>query len=299
MPSNDKKKWCPGPAEPVEEMLRYYLNEDVGQGDITSELLVPDKSATAIIYSKDSGMVAGVEVVERLFGLLGCSVIQRMNNGEFVAPGDKICTLEGNMRALLLGERVALNILSRMCGVATLTNRFLKKARKVNSNIRVAATRKTTPGFRYFEKRAVKIGGGDPHRNSLDDMILIKENHIALAGGIKNALKRAKNGASFSKKIDVEVETFKQFKVALEQEADIIMLDNMSMQEVAECREYMDIPGHNNHNSRSGKTLLEVSGNISLDNIDLYAPMADIISVGALTYSYTSLDISMLVEREE
>ena len=273
-------------------MLQGFLHEDVRTGDITSERLLTSGRVTATIISRDIGCIAGMEEVVALFRILGCTVSVIIPDGATVKRSQEICVVEGQGKNVLRGERVALNILGRMSGVATKTRMFVERARSVNGKIRIAATRKTTPGFRYFEKKAVRVGGGDPHRYALDDMVLIKENHIRMGNGIESVLKKASENVSFSKKIEIEVETFDQFKKVLEFHPDIIMLDNMSSREVKECRQFLSdlFP------MESQRPLLEVSGNMKLDTLGEYAPFADIISVGALTHSYRSLDFSMLMD---
>jgi len=272
--------------------LEGFLHEDVRTGDITSERLLPSGYITARIISRDDGCIAGMEEVAALFRILGCKVSAIIPDGATFRRGQEICMVEGPGKNVLRGERVALNLLGRMSGVATKTRRFVERAHSVNGKVRIAATRKTTPGFRYFEKKAVRVGGGDPHRYALDDMVLIKENHIRMGNGIESVLKMASEIVSFSKKIEIEVETFDQFKKVLEFHPDIIMLDNMSSGEVKECREFLcdAFP------VESSRPLLEVSGNMKLDTLVEYAPFADIISVGALTHSYRSLDFSMLMD---
>ena len=196
--------------------------------------------------------------------------------------------MSGSARAILAGERLALNIVMRMSGIATLTRSLVDKCRKVNPKVRVAATRKTTPGFRYFEKKAVLIGGGDPHRMGLYDAVLIKNNHIRLAGGVKEALKRAAKG-SYMMKVEIEVETPEQAFVALENGADIIMLDNFGPEEAKKL-------SHRLKKARP-EVLIEISGGIRPDNIEKYAAAADIVSLGWLTHSVRSVDFSMKVEK--
>ena len=275
----------------IKNRLLDFLGEDVRTGDITSEYVCDDRQARARIVSKGEGILAGMEETEILFELLNCRIFDSLADGENVVPGQIIASLEGNVKNLLLGERVALNILSRMSGIATKTNEFVEKVKVINEITRIAATRKTTPGFRFFEKKAVSLGGGDPHRYALDDMILIKENHIRMGGGIGSALEKAREKAPFAKKIEIEVENLSQFREAMRFGADIIMLDNMTPGETKECREYLETK----HEGRI-RPLIEISGNMNLDNLEEYAPYADIISVGSLTHSYDSLDFSMLVD---
>jgi len=276
----------------ISDLLGAYLKEDIRTGDITSESLLPEIKAAASIIAREGGVLAGVEELVALFRLSNCILENPIPDGSEIASGTVVCTVEGNVKDILRTERVGLNILARMSGIATRTRQFVEKAAAVNENVKIAATRKTTPGFRYFEKKAVRIGGGDPHRYSLDDMVLIKENHIRICGGVTKILELAGEKIPFSKKIDIEVETLDQFREALRFAPDIILLDNMKPSEVRECRQHLDkmIP------SRSGRTLIEISGNISMGNIVEYAPYGDIISIGSLTHSYRSLDFTMLTD---
>jgi len=267
-----------------------FLREDVRSGDITSELVVPsDEKARAKIVCKERCVVAGVSDAVEVFKELGAKVTANMKDGVHAEPGTVVLEVEGRARDLLAGERLALNLIMRMSGIATLTDLLVHRCRRVNPKVRIAATRKTTPGFREFEKRAVRIGGGDPHRYGLDDAILIKDNHITLAGGVVEALNRAKLG-SFTKKIEIEVQTPQDAVLAAEHGADIVMLDNFPPDVVkktaAELRKLK--PG----------ILIEVSGGIRPENVEDYAAAADIISLGALTHSYRSIDFSMDITKE-
>jgi len=262
-----------------------FLKEDIRSGDITSELVIPeDEKARAKIVCKERCVVAGVSDAAEVFKELGAKVTSHVKDGKHTERGETVLEVEGRARDLLAGERLALNLIMRMSGIATQTDLLVHKCQRVNPKVRIAATRKTTPGFREFEKRAVKLGGGDPHRYALDDAILIKDNHIKIAGGIKEALERAKRG-SFTKKIEIEVQNRSEAKLAAENGAEIVMLDNFSPEAAkstaSELRKLK--PG----------ILIEVSGGITQDNAEEYAAAADIISLGALTHSYRSIDFSM------
>jgi len=266
-----------------------FLKEDIGSGDITSELLIPeDATARGRISAKEEAVLAGAGEAAAVFRELGAEATLKKKDGQRVKPGDVVLEISGPARALLAGERLALNFIMRMSGIATITNDLLAKCRKVNPNVRIAATRKTTPGFREFEKRAVVLGGGDPHRFGLDDAILIKDNHIKIAGGVAEALKKAKK-SSFTKKVEIEVESEKDALAAVRAGADIIMLDNFSPKEAE--RAYKSIKLTN------PKVVVEVSGGIKPDNIALYAPAADIISLGWITHSVRAADFSMSIEK--
>lgn len=265
-----------------------YLKEDIGPGDITSELVIPpDQAARGRIVCKEPCTLAGVAEAAEVFFELGAKAVMKKNDGAKVKKGDVVLEVTGNARALLAGERLALNIIMRMSGIATLTSDLVKKCRRINPKVRVAATRKTTPGFREYEKRAVQLGGGDPHRMGLYDAILIKNNHIRLAGGVEQALIRAKTGCS-TKKVEIEVETAQDARTALKHGADIIMLDNFKPTDARKLAKELK-------KARPG-VQIEVSGGIRPDNIEKYASAGDIISLGWLTHSYRSIDFSMRIE---
>ncbi len=266
-----------------------FLREDIGSGDITSELVIPvDLRAVGRITCKEPCVLAGAQDAAEVFKELGAKAIKRLEDGTRVRKGQVVLEVTGSARSLLAGERLALNLIMRMSGIATLTDDLVRKCRRVNPKVRVAATRKTTPGFREFEKRAVILGGGDPHRYGLDDAVLIKNNHIRLAGGVREALKRAKRG-SFTKKIEIEVEDAEEAMAALDGGADIIMLDNFTPAAARKIAAELRRIRRN--------VLIEVSGGISPDNIEDYASAVDIISLGWLTHSCKSKDFSMKIER--
>lgn len=270
--------------------IREYLREDIGSGDITSELLVPrDLMAKGKVTAKEACVLAGVEEACAVFDELGAKAVPERQDGKNVKAGDVVLLVSGPARALLSGERLALNFIMRMSGIATATRDLTDKCREVNPRVRVAATRKTVPGFRMFEKKAVVLGGGDPHRFCLDDAILIKNNHIRVAGGVAEALRRAK-GTSFTKKVEIEVENEDDAFVALESGADIIMLDNFPPARAK--RLYRALK------KARPDIAVEVSGGITPGNIRRYADSADIISVGWVTHSVRSADFSMTIEKD-
>ena len=273
----------------MDEIIKYMLKEDEGFGDITSNALIPeDKIFYAKLISKDNGVLAGIEIIKEMFSEYGISVISSMDDGDKIAKGDVLLELEGNARRILLLERTALNLLMRMSGVATVTDRIASKVNDVNPKIRVAGTRKTAPALQKFDKIAIAIGGGDPHRFALDDMVLIKDNHIAVVGSVKEALDLAKKNVGFSKKIEIEVESTEDAIVACENGADIVMLDNMSPKEAQATLETLE------ENDLRKNVLIEISGGITEDNILDYAPLdVDIISLGALTHATPSLNFSL------
>ena len=275
----------------VERKVREALEEDIGYGDITSQLVVPeDVEAVAEVVAKEAGVLAGVEEAEMAFGLLGAHVIWAMRDGSSIKPGDVVLRARGPARALLAAERTALNFMMRMSGIATATAELVELVKKAGSKARVAATRKTAPGLRFFDKKAVEIGGGDTHRLGLDDCVLIKDNHIAIVGSVAEAVRRAREAISFTKKIEVEVSTPEEALEAARAGADIIMLDNFSPGEVEKALKLLEEAG------LRSSVLVEVSGRIGPDNIMDYASKdVDIISSGYLTHSARALDFSMRI----
>jgi nicotinate-nucleotide pyrophosphorylase (carboxylating) len=280
------------PKAILRDHLKAFLEEDVGLGDVTTSLIVPsDTKIRAQILVKESAVIAGLSEMNVLFNdVIGARFKCLVNDGDEVSSNTIIAEVEGDGRSILMAERTALNLLSRMCGIATATRKLVKRIKDAGLNVYVAGTRKTAPGLRYFDKKAVIIGGGDPHRFKLDDQILIKDNHIVVAGGVKEALRRAHSSASFSKKIEIEVKTSDEAIEAAKSGADIIMLDNMSIEEIDKI-----INALKRLNLRE-KVLIEVSGRINEGNILEYARLRpDIISVGEITHSVKSIDISLEV----
>lgn len=268
--------------------IQEYLREDLGSGDITSELVVAqDQRARGRIICKEDCVLAGLEEASAVFAELGATTIRRADDGTEARKGEIVLEVAGPSRALLAGERLALNFIMRMSGIATLTNGLVKRARRVNPKARVAATRKTTPGFREFEKKAVALGGGDPHRSGLYDAVLIKDNHIRMAGGVAAAIRRAREG-SFTKKVEIEVETPEDARVAVQEGADIVMLDNFGPDEVKKIASELK--------RLKPDLLIEASGGIRPEDVERYAEGADIISLGWLTHSVRSVDFSMEIE---
>ena len=273
----------------MDEIIKYMLSEDEGFGDITSNALIPeDKIFYAKLISKDDGILAGIEIIKEMFLEYGIKIISSKNDGDKIAKGDILLELEGNARKILLLERTALNLLMRLSGVATVTNRIVSKVHEVNPKIRVAGTRKTAPALQKFDKLAIAIGGGDTHRNALDDMVLIKDNHIAVVGSVKEALRLAKENNSFSKKIEIEVESIDDAIIACENGADIVMLDNMSPELALNTLNALE------EKDLRKDVLIEISGGITEENILDYAPLdVDIISLGSLTHATPSLNFSL------
>jgi nicotinate-nucleotide pyrophosphorylase (carboxylating) len=266
------------------DLVRKALDEDVGSGDITTEYLnIGGVQGTAKITAKEDGIIAGLPVAEAVFHELdpACEFKAMVEDGAKVRTGTQIAEVRGNAATLLTGERVALNFLQQLSGIATFT--FIMARAIKGSKAVIKDTRKTTPGMRLLEKYAVKMGGGENHRMGLHDAILLKDNHIDLAGGITEAVRRIREKNS-GIQIEVETRNIAEVREALEVKADIIMLDNMSLIEMDEAVQAI-----------GGRALVEVSGNVNTLNVSHIASLGvDIISVGALTHSPDALDISML-----
>ena len=268
----------------MDELILMALREDISSEDITTNSVMKEKKlGTVQLICKQDGIIAGLGVFKRTFELLDRDIEVKfyVKDGEPVQKGMVMGEVIGDVRVLLSGERTALNYLQRMSGIATYTNNVVKLLE--GSKIKLLDTRKTTPNMRIFEKYAVKMGGGNNHRYNLSDGILLKDNHISAAGGVKNAVKMAKEYAPFVRKIEVEVENLEMMKEALEAGADIIMLDNMSTEMMKEAVKMAD-----------GKAKTECSGNITKENIErVIETGVDYISSGALTHSAPILDISL------
>ncbi|WP_288659630.1 carboxylating nicotinate-nucleotide diphosphorylase [uncultured Methanobrevibacter sp.] len=273
----------------MDRIIEYMLEEDEGFGDITSEAVVDeDKTVTAHIISKDEGILAGIDIIKEMFESKNVQVIFNLKDGTKIAKNDLLMCLKGDARTILLLERSALNLLMRMSGVASAADYHVNLVN--DYDVIIAGTRKTLPAIGKFDKQALKIGGADTHRFSLDDMVLIKDNHIASVGTPLETLLKAKENVSFSKKIEIEVESLKDAVDCVENKADIVMLDNMSPKEVKEVLEEL-IKLNIRDNS-----LIEVSGGITAENIVDYAKLGiDIISLGALTHSSRSLNFSLRI----
>ncbi len=278
------------PPETIER-LKKFIEEDVRSGDLTTELTVPeDTTALATIYAKEKAVLAGIEEVAAIAKFSGLTYEVLAFEGNWVNPQQPVMRLSGSARTLLTIERVCLNIVQRMSGIATKVNKMVSVAREGNPHIKLAATRKTTPGFRFFEKRAVVVGGGDPHRYALDDMVLIKNNHITAAGGVRAAVTAARESVSFSKKISCEARTLQDTEEAIDAGADIILLDNFKPKDVRGVVEVLESKGLRD------KVILEVSGGVNDENAKAYAESGvDVLSSGALTHSFKSSDFNMLL----
>jgi len=276
------------PRRILEDKLKQFLVDDVGQGDVTAAAVIPSNlPVRAEIVAKENGLVAGVEEAVVLAEYLGLKTKVKIADGQKVKNTQVILEISGDAQAILCVERTMLNLLSRMSGIATKTRMLREKLQKANSRARIAATRKSAPGLLYFDKRAVALGGGDSHRLHLDDMILIKDNHLAIVGSIEEAIKKAKTNASFSKKIEVEVTSFGDALKAAEAGADIVMLDNFSAKQAKKACKALRESGFCN-------LILEVSGGINGENLLEYAEsQVDIISLGELTHNVKALDLSL------
>ncbi len=268
----------------ADDAILLALKEDITSEDITTNAVMPEYRLGEVeLICKEDGVIAGLPVFQRVFELLdkNTHVEFTCKDGDFVCKGQKIGVVRGDIRVLLSGERTALNYLQRMSGIATYTRSIVKMLK--GSKTKLLDTRKTTPGMRVFEKYAVKIGGGYNHRYNLSDGVLLKDNHIGAAGSVYNAVKMAKDYAPFVRKIEVEVENLSMLKEALEAGADIIMLDNMSVEDMKQAVELV-----------AGKVETECSGNITKENIATLVNIGvDYISSGALTHSAPILDLSL------
>lgn len=267
----------------AQRLIDSYLLEDLAWGDITTDMLVPKGTKSkGYVYAKDDGIIAGIDVFLMVFNTIDSDIEYKkyFKDGEAVKKGDLILETYGDLNSCLKAERVALNLIQRMSGIATYVRKLSDMIK--GTNARLTDTRKTMPGLRYFDKYAVSVGGGVNHRYNLSDGILIKDNHIKAVGGIKNALTMIKSGISHTKKVEIEVETIHELKEALKYGADIIMLDNMTIDMMKEAVEIT-----------KGRAILEASGNINEINIlDVAKTGVDIISIGAITHSVKALDIS-------
>jgi nicotinate-nucleotide pyrophosphorylase (carboxylating) len=271
----------------VTSIIRRALEEDIGDGDVTTMCTVlAGAMLDGRFIAKQAGVIAGLEVVRLTFSLVdeGVRLKLQVDDGDWVEKGDVIAAVSGPGRALLSGERVALNFLQRMSGIATLTRRFVEAVKGTSAII--LDTRKTVPGLRPLDKWAVRIGGGQNHRIGLYDMVLIKDNHVAAVGGISEAVARVRERDQRKRPIEVEVKTLDELREALELDLDRVMLDNMSLEEMREAV----------HVTR-GRVPLEASGNVNLDNVAAVAATGvDYISIGMLTHSVQALDISLLLD---
>ena len=270
---------------PKKELLRF-LAEDIGSGDITSKLL-PRKKIKARIISRQNGVIAGVNYAKEIFLSRGCKVKILKKDGNKIKPKDVILEIQGLAQAILSCERTALNLLSRMSGIATQTSNLVEKIRKVNPRTKLYATRKTAPGLRFFDKEAVNIGGGEKHRMSLDKLVMLKDNHLAVSGSLSRLISKARKKYKI---IEVEVENQEDALLAAVSGATIIMLDNFSTKEISKTI-------NNLKKAKLRKRVkLEASGGINSKNIQSYAKSGvDMISVGEITNSVSGIDLTLEV----
>jgi nicotinate-nucleotide pyrophosphorylase (carboxylating) len=268
----------------IDRVIEAALQEDMPDGDITSESLIPPESISkAIFMAKEDGILAGIDVAARVFWKVDSSITfeKDVDDGSAIKAGDTLARIKGPSISLLKGERTALNFLQRMSGIASLTQEFVKGLE--GTGTQVLDTRKTTPSLRSLEKYAVKMGGGTNHRHSLSDMVLIKDNHLQIVGNISDAIQRARDRVGRDVRIEVETANLEEVKEAVHAGADMVMLDNMSPETMKGVVEWVN-----------GRVPLEASGNVTLSTLkEIAASGVDYISVGGLTHSYRSLDISM------
>lgn len=274
----------------IDPIIDFALQEDIGPGDITTNTVIPGESVTrATMTAKADGVIAGLPVAERVFRKLNADIEWNalVEDGSFVKKGDLLVEIKGSFRALLTGERLALNFLQRMSGIASETSRYVMAAKDFSTKI--LDTRKTVPGLRLLDKYAVKTGGGTNHRIGLYDMVMVKDNHIKVAGGITQAVDEIRRNIEEGIKIEVETTTKDEVIEAVEAGADIIMLDNMDNETMTECVRIID-----------GRAKVEASGNMTLDRVkEVAATGVDFISIGALTHSVIAMDISMNIETNQ
>ena len=271
----------------IERIIVTAFKEDIGNGDITTNLIVgKNQKASAYLLVKEDGIIAGLPVAKKVFQNLDKDIFWKdlVKEGEFVKAGARIAEVKGTLRALLTGERTALNLLQRISGIATITSRFVEIAKITNAKI--LDTRKTVPGLRLLDKYAVKVGGGTNHRIGLYDMVLIKDNHIKAAGSITEAVTKVKRGLRKKIKIEVETTNLDEVREAINSSVDIIMFDNMTVKMMNEAVKIIN-----------GKIKTEASGNVNLKTLRSIAETGvDYISVGALTHSVKALDINMKID---
>ncbi|WP_406543035.1 carboxylating nicotinate-nucleotide diphosphorylase [Clostridium ljungdahlii] len=268
----------------VDKLIKNALIEDINYGDVTTDnLLLGSEVSKGRFIAKEPGVIAGIDVAKRVFEIVDSSIIfnVKIKDSSKVEKGDVIVELEGNSKSILKGERVALNILQRMCGIATKTNRMVDLVK--DYDVKIVDTRKTLPGFRILDKYSVTAGGGYNHRLNLSDFVMIKDNHIRAVGSITEAVKRIKNKIPFTAKVEVEVENLDQLKEAVNTEVDVIMLDNMDVDTMRKAVKFVN-----------KKFILEALGNVTENTIgDIASTGVDIISIGSLTHSVKALDISL------
>lgn len=268
-------------------VLDVFLTEDIGQGDMTSDMIFTDHTTRGVIIVKQPCVLAGLVEAVDLFLLKGLSVFPKSKDGEVLKPGTQVMEVEGKATDVLSVERTALNLLSSMSGIATQTRMLVEKVNRKNTKCHVSATRKTTPGYRYYEKKAVVIGGGNPHRFGLFDAILIKDNHLAIAGGLDAVLEKIKDRTVPA---EIEVESMQDAEKCAEAGVEIVMLDNFSPAHARDA--YQKLKNINPN------IVVEVSGGITFENIEAYAEHADIISLSSITMAAPGVDFTMEILEE-
>jgi nicotinate-nucleotide pyrophosphorylase (carboxylating) len=275
----------------IRESLRNFLREDIGYGDITSySVIQPNISAKAeiICKSKKAAIVCGLEEASIVFDICNCETQTLAKDGSWVEKGDVVMNIVGKVYSILKAERTALNLIMRMSGIANETRIFIDTIRGYNGSVRIACTRKTAPGLRFFDKKAVATGGGDTHRMRLDDMVLIKDNHLLLTNSVEKSIRLARKNVGSSIKVECEVTNIDEVIEAINAGAEIIMLDNFSPREVTKTIKRITKMGIRN------KAKIEVSGGITLQNVRYYAKAKpDIISIGYITHSPKAIDFSL------
>ncbi len=268
----------------IEEHIKNALKEDIGFGDITTDYLYPEEAEiTAELRTRQDGILCGIEIAKKVFKILDKDIVfeQYYRDGEKIKSGDILAKISGSARAILTGERTSLNYIQRLSGIATETRKYQDEIG--NNKARITDTRKTTPGFRMFEKYAVHTGGAKLHRFNLSDCVMIKDNHIKYAGSITKAVETIRKNISHTHKIEIECDTINQVKEALEIKADIIMLDNMTCEEMKECVKII-----------SGRAIIEASGNVTIDTVKKIAETGvDVISSSAIVAKAKTLDIAL------
>jgi nicotinate-nucleotide pyrophosphorylase (carboxylating) len=277
----------------IEEKIRQFLQEDCMFIDVSSKIVPENAKSSAKIIAKSDGYVSGLEELKILYNLLQVSTIFKKKDGEEVSNGDVIVELEGNTRDILLGERTGLNLITHMSAITTTARKYFKIIKESGKNVKIACTRKTTPGIRIFEKKAAELGFADTHRFSLDDMVLLKDTHLKYYDGvIENLLRDIKKVNSFSKKIEIEIEKVEDVLTAAKNGADIVMLDNMDPDQVEDAINILK------ENNLRDNVLIEVSGGITQDNIiDYLLSEPDIISLGLITqFPSEQVDFSLRFE---
>jgi nicotinate-nucleotide pyrophosphorylase (carboxylating) len=276
----------------IEEKIKEFLKEDCMYSDVSSHIIPEKPSVSAKIIAKSGGFISGLEEIKILFNLLNVDINLRKNDGEEVTQGDILLELKGSPRKILLGERIGLNLLTHMSAITTTVRKYLKIVNNSGKNVKIACTRKTLPGLRIFEKKAVYLAGigADTHRFSLDDMVLLKDTHLRYYNGdVEKLLKDVKERVSFTKKIEIEVEKIEDVLIAARNGADILMLDNMKPEQVEKALNLLI------KNDLRGKVIVEISGGISMENIVPYLKAEpDVISMGNLTlFPSEQVDLSL------